>query len=159
MTRKIAFALLTLVSASVFGAGPLMCQEAPDRRVQPAVASRVPVTVALVERLPHGTGPFEIVRRAGPPQRDVILLSRNTPGEEELSEAIRTLLAVRQHDGDLPARDRTLRARPRGGRMEPFPWVARVLRDVRNTTPQVLTGVGNVAFVQIWLPKQRPQGR
>jgi len=158
MTREIRSAFLTCVTALLFGAGSLMSQETPAARVRHAV-DRVPVTVALVEQLPHGAGLFEIVRRAGASPHDVILLSRTTAGEEELSEAIRTLLAARQHGGDLPTRDASLRERQRNGPMDPFPWAGRVLRDVRNTAPRPLPGHGDVSFVQIWLPKQRPQGR
>lgn len=158
MTRN-AFALLTIVSASFFGAGPLRCQESSARGVHPAVAGRVPATVGLVEQLPHGAGSFEIIRRADASRHDVILLSRSAAGEEELSVAIRTLLAARRHGGDLPLRDATLRARPRNDPEDPFPWAARVLRDVRSVTPRPLPGFGNVAFVEIWLPKQRSEGR
>ena len=140
-----------------------MSQQSPATSVQPARAGRVPVTVALVERLPHGEGPFEIIRRAGSFPHDVILLARNAAGEEELSEAIRTLLAARHHAGDLPPRDAAFRVRPRNVQsrepMRSFPWAARVLRDVQGVAPQPLPGVGNVAFVQIWLPKQRSESR
>lgn len=158
MIRHFAFVLLPVVSALIFAGGPLTGQEALGGRVPLARPSRVPVTVALVEQLPHGTGPFEIIRHGGASQHDVILLSRRAANEVELSEAIRTLLAVRRNGGDLPTRDANLRVRPRNVSIDPYPWVARVLRDLRNVAPKPLPGFGNVAFVQIWLPRQRPEG-
>lgn len=119
-------------------------------------ASRVPVTVALVQRLPAPGEPYVLMRRAGEAPQDVILLPADaTP--EVLSTAVSSLLAVRLQRGDVPVRTEMVRlSTRRGGRAQPrFPWTPRVMADLRRAAPAELAGVGRVPSVEIWLPRQR----
>lgn len=117
--------------------------------------TRIPVTIALVDREPSGGETWVIQRRPDIAPNDVILL-RSTADAGQLGEAVRTLLVVRQADGDRAVERRTLRIRPeqrqRGGRA--FPWVPRVLADLRRAEPREIAGVGTVRAVEIWLPPQ-----
>jgi hypothetical protein len=119
--------------------------------------ARVPVSVALVERLPVPDAPFVLLRDADAEPRDVILLPVDaTP--EVLSEAIEALLVVRHQRGDQPEESGIVRlARPSGqSRARPrLPWAPRVLADLRRAPAREIGGVGTVPVVEIWLPRQR----
>jgi hypothetical protein len=126
-----------------------------DVRGRPA--TRVPVTIVEVERVPKGNAAFMIQRRSDGAPRDVILL-RAGANASELSEAIRTLLMVRQATGDTASTTATFRARPPGGQhpreRAPLPWVGRVLSNLHNSEVREVPGHGRAKAVQIWLPAQ-----
>jgi hypothetical protein len=115
--------------------------------------SRVPVTVALVERLPHPDAPFIILRRVT--EGDYILLPVDADAAL-LTDAVNALLMARQWGGDRASADAVLRVRApervRGAR--PLPWVARVLTDLRSARPSAVLSVGQAPAVRIWLPRQ-----
>lgn len=116
--------------------------------------SRVPVTVALLQRLPVRGEPYVLMRRVGQVPQDVILLPADaTP--ELLSTAVSSLLTVRLQRGDAPGRTEMVRlSLRRGGRAQPrFAWASRVMADLRRAAPAELEGVGRVPSVQIWLPR------
>jgi len=119
---------------------------------------RVPVTVALVDVLPAGSGPFAILRRVDATDGDVILLPADADAAT-LSNAVRTLVLVRRNDGDTSNRSATIRMRPTTGssdrRPVELPWAGRVLADVRTASPRSVPGVGTARTVRIWLPPQR----
>jgi len=121
--------------------------------------TRVPVTVVLVDRLPTPDAPFMIQRRADLTPRDVILL-RSDATREQFAEAVRSLLTIRQVGGDTATSSATMRMRPSPAqRFRPrreFPWVQRVLSDLRRADFKDVAGIGRVRAVEIWLP---PQGR
>ena len=152
-TRSLAALLAALLLISVRSAVQAQAQPGAQAR-----SPRVPVTVALVERLPVAGEPFALVRRAGQVPQDVILLPPDaTP--EVLSTAVSLLLTVRLRRGDVPVRTEMVRlSTRRGGRAQPrFPWTPRVLADLRRAAPAELAGVGRVPSVEIWLPRQRRQ--
>lgn len=125
-----------------------------------AVASRArtPVLIVLVDQLPHGSEPFEILRRAEIIPHDVVLL-RSDAGAAELTAAVRTLMLARQQGGDDPERSVVLRMR-RSAASPPartLPWAQRVLTDLRRAEPIDVRGVGMRRAVEIWLPSQRRQ--
>ncbi|SOD03031.1 hypothetical protein SAMN05216486_10748 [bacterium JGI 053] len=139
------------LSLAVAVAGESSAQQAAAR--QP---TRVPVTLVLVDQLPASDGAFRVERRRVEP-RDVILL-RSDASRDQLADAIRTLLAIRQMDGDSASRLGAMRMRPHqthAGPHRPFPWSGRVLADLRRAEPQDVAGVGRVRAVRIWLPRQR----
>jgi hypothetical protein len=119
---------------------------------------RIPVTVALVDALPAGSGPFAILRRVDAAVGDVILLPSDADAAA-LSDAVHTLVLVRREGGDTSARNATIRMRPTTGssdrRPVELPWAGRVLADVRTASPRTVPGVGTARTVRIWLPPQR----
>ena len=120
--------------------------------------TRVPVTVMLLDRLPAPGAPFVVVRRPDLTPSDLILL-RSDASSEELTNAIHSLLVVRQAGGDLPASSAIMRMRagqPRTSEVRQFPWVQRVLSDLRTAEVRQVEGIGRGRAVVIWLP---PQGR
>jgi hypothetical protein len=137
--------LLITVLAFLAGGQPLLAQQTRS----PRAPSRVPVTIALVGSLVRA---------------DVILL-RSDAGSDQLSEAVRTLLVIRQASGDTATSKATLRMRPnqaqRGAQRQArreFPWVHRVIADLRRAEPREIVGVGTVRAVEIWLPPQQRRG-
>lgn len=132
-----------------------------QQRGAPRGPARVPVTVVLGDSLPRTDAPFVVQRRPDLRPRDVILLRRDATGED-LSEAVRTLLVVRQADGDTATRAATLRMRPgqaRRGTPREFPWAGRVLAELRGAGAREVAGIGRVRAVEIWLPPQRRRAR
>jgi hypothetical protein len=118
-------------------------------------SARVPATIALTDRLPPGSR-FVVKRSPLAARRDIILLATDA-NEQDLSAAIRALLAVRQREGDVPANAKTLRLRPTGSNPHArpaLPWVGRVLADVKRADRIEIREVGTVRAVQIWLPRQ-----
>lgn len=117
---------------------------------------RVPVTIVLTDHLPPDSR-FVILRSPTSDRRDVIAL-RLDATTTDLSEAVNTLLTARQASGDIPSIKQTLRIRPPGspkakGQRE-YPWIPRVLGDLRRATHTDVPEVGRVRAVQIWLPAQ-----
>lgn len=148
--------ILPFVAAAfiaVAGTHTLAGQEPHARR-----PTRVPVTLVLVDRLPVGDAPFLVRRRTDVSPRDVILL-RTDASQAQVSEAIRTLLVARQVSGDTATHPAILRVRPHGAghaaAHREFPWVPRVLADLRRAELTDVPGIGRVRAVQIWLPPQR----
>lgn len=118
-------------------------------------AKRVAATVALADGPLEGAR-FLVKRFPGAPNSDVILLAPDATAAE-LSSAVRTLLVVRQREGDSPRIKRTLRIRPGSSPViaqAPLPWAARVLDDASRSARVAVPGVGSVRAVQIWLPGQ-----
>ena len=111
----------------------LMGQHADGTQSGRRAPTRVPLTIALVQVLPHRSAPFEIQRRTSGEVRDVVLLPE-TATAEQLSDAIRGVLTARLVDGDTATHARTVRVRPRStgiAQRPPFPWAHRVLADLR----------------------------
>jgi hypothetical protein len=152
---RVAIRAAVVVMMAMLGiAGPLRAQASHER--QP---TRVPVTVAVVERLPAGnTEPFLILRRADLDPRDVILLTSASADGRRLSSAVEQLLMNRAVRGDTAARTSAVRVRRRQPQAErpELPWAERVLREVRRAEPRLVAGVGVVRAIQIWLPPARP---
>ena len=125
--------------------------------VATASRTRVPVTVVLSKEPLGPDIPFLIRRQAGAKPRDVIVMSpESNPGQ--LSDAIRTLMQVRQLSGDLPATNATMRMRPQQHNnvtSMSLPWTPRVLNDLKGAKFKTVTGVGRVRSVDIWLPRQQ----
>jgi hypothetical protein len=149
-------ALVTLLL--LFLAGELSAQNPTQTpRSERGRPSRVPVTVALVERLPYPDAPFIILRQAA--EGDYILLPADATAAL-LTDAINALLLARQRGGDQVSADAVLRARVpdrvRGAR--PLPWVEHVLTDLRSAPAGAVPGGSLAPVLQIWLPRQtRPQ--
>jgi hypothetical protein len=145
------FLLLVVVWASV---PPVSAQSAG---IAPhSTSRRVSVTIVLVDSLAQPNAAYLILRRADANPADVILL-RSGADADELSDAIRALLVARQATGDRPVATATLRVRPRQpreGRRPAFPWVHRVLADLRRAGRQPIEGLGTRPAVTIWLPRQ-----
>jgi hypothetical protein len=126
----------------------------------PGAPMRVPVTIAVVERLPVPDAPFVVLRRTNAAPRDVILLPAGADAKL-LSEAVQMLLIARQAGGDTAAAPATLRVRPQRGRTSQrpvLPWAQRVLNDLRRAEARPVEGVGPVPAVEIWLPAQTRRG-
>ncbi len=152
--------LLITVLAFLAGGQPLLAQQTRS----PRAPSRVPVTIALVGSLVRADLPFVVQSRPDMAPHDVILL-RSDAGSDQLSEAVRTLLVIRQASGDTATSKATLRMRPnqaqRGAQRQArreFPWVHRVIADLRRAEPREIVGVGTVRAVEIWLPPQQRRG-
>jgi hypothetical protein len=123
-----------------------------------AAGPRVPVTVAIAEALPDTSVHYVILRKPGRSHSDVILL-RSDADETILSDAVRTLLVTRRHQGDIPINPAMLRAVPASdARGAVLPWATRVLNDVRAATARHVEGVGSARAVEIWLPRQTATG-
>ncbi|HEU4453060.1 MAG TPA: hypothetical protein VFR81_08365 [Longimicrobium sp.] len=123
--------------------------------------TRVPVTVAMVERLPVPDAPFVVLRRTNVAPQDVILLPAGADARL-LSDAVQMLLIARQAGGDTATAAATLRVRPQRGRTASqrpiLPWAQRVLADLRRVATRPVEGVGTVPAVEIWLPPQTRRG-
>lgn len=154
--RRTPFLLIAVALIFAASACPAMAQQ----NAVPRAPTRVPVTIALVEGALPENEAWVVQRRPGASPGDVILL-RSTVDAGQLAEAVRTLLAVRQADGDRPTVGRTLRIRPqqrqRGAPRE-IPWIPRVWADLRRAEPREVAGVGTVRAVDIWLPPQHRRG-
>lgn len=149
MRRKLPavqlFILLSLASAPAAG----------QTVKSPGTRARVPVTIALSDQFPERAR-FVVRRVPGHGRGDLILLRPNTTAAE-LTEAVATLLTARQAEGDAPSTKRTVRIRPtqqRRGPLQEYPWISRVLTDLRAAPPVEIPDVGKVRAVQIWLPRQ-----
>lgn len=144
-----AAALALLVARGDLPAQPTMNSPAPRR---------VAVTVVLLDRLPQTDAPFVIQRRPDVAPRDLILLRSDATGAQ-LADAVHSLLMIRQASGDTSAAAVTMRMRPnrplRGPRTQ-FPWIQRVLSDLKRAEFREVPGIGRARAVEIWLP---PQGR
>jgi hypothetical protein len=156
LRRTISLVLIASALRGVLGVAPAHSQ--PSEGQSPRTPTRVPVTVALVDRLPAPDAPFVILRRPDATPADVILLPRDADASV-LTDAVRALLLARRNTGgDVAATPAVLRARFRssgGGGRPLLPWAPRVLNDLRRAPISELVGVGPVRSVQIWLPAQR----
>lgn len=119
-------------------------------------AKRVPVTVALIERLPIRNAPAVVLRHAGPAPGDIILLEREIATGEQLSAAIWTLLGARALGGDTATSNSVLRV---GQSRGPTAWRGNetrvsehVVRRLRSAAPTYLAGVGSVPNTRVYLP-------
>ena len=123
---------------------------------QQIMPARVPVTLVMVNELPAADGAFRIERRTAQPG-DVIFV-RADATKDQLSDAVRSLLVVRQVAGDIPTQAATMRMRPRQTHAaftrREFPWMPRVLADLRRAEPRDVPGLGHARALQIWLPPQ-----
>lgn len=150
--RAIVFSLVALMfGANSAGAQPARASDSP---------TRVPVTIALVEELPHPEAPFVILRRVNEAEHDVILLPADADAQQ-LSLAIQALLTARSVAGDTAGSPATIRVRPRSGEERAhrqFPWIARVHGDLQRAAHRPIRGVGSVRAVVIWLPPQHRPG-
>ena len=121
----------------------------------PRAGSRVPATIVLSDDRAAASR-FVVQRSPGAARHDVIILASDA-SEDEFADAVRTLLTVRQKEGDVPALKQTLRMRPKQAstaRRPAYPWAARVLADLRRSNRVEIDGIGRVRAVQIWLPSQ-----
>ncbi len=121
---------------------------------------RLPVTIVVSDRVPSDSR-FVVHRVPNAARRDRIVLRSDATGED-LMAAINTLLSARQIEGDIPSVERTLRIRPThasNSRRAPYPWVARILTDLRQAAPTDVPGIGRARAVQIWLPIQARNGK
>jgi hypothetical protein len=145
---------LLIAAALVFAVFPHSA--ATQQNAALRAPTRIPVTVVLVESALPGNEAWVVQRRPGASPEDVILL-RITADAGQLAEAVRTLLVIRQADGDRPNVGRTLRIRPQQrqqGAAREIPWIPRVWADLRRAEPRVVAGLGIVRAVDIWLPPQ-----
>jgi hypothetical protein len=124
----------------------------------PGSHSRVPATIALVERLPAHDAPFVILRRGAAEGGDVILLAAGADAGT-LSDAVRALLLVRRQQGDTSGAHTMLRLSQPARHAPVLPWAARVLADLQRTVRQPISGIGNVPAVEVWLPRQERANR
>jgi len=152
-TAKLCLHFTTIIAGLILAAS-LHAQPASGAR-RP---TRVPVTIVQVAQIAQGNAAFTVQRRRDIAPHDVILLREDAnPGD--LSDAIRTLLIVRQANGDTAAAPATFRARPGAGPQQrartPLPWVGRVLSDLQNSVVRDVPGYGRAKAVEIWLPPQR----
>lgn len=156
MTRLGRWLTAVLVAAGVSAAPPLLAQQAHAS----ARPTRVAVTIALLDTA--SATPFQIVRRVNGTPRDVILLPRGA-NADDLSAAVHELLLMRRLQGDTAQATGVMRVRrPNGGsphQMPRYPWAARVLIDIQSAPRKVISGVGLVPAVEIWLPRQRGRAR
>lgn len=136
---------------------------------QPAATAgpRVPVTIALADELPFPGSTYVILRRpAAEPTDgaapDVIFLTRGFANAQELSNAVRDLLAIRSSTGDTAAVRQVLRLRrdlhTTQGR-PPLPWAQRVLNDLHGADQQSVEELGRYPAVRIFLPPQMASAR
>lgn len=145
--------LLTLAVAVLLPQASI--SEADAQATRSRTAARVAAKVVLSDRLPPDSR-FIVRRSPRSAHHDVIVLAQDA-NEAELGNAIRMLLTIRQRHGDIPSEERTLRIRPGGTNLSsrlPFPWIGRVLGDVKRAERVDVGGVGVVRAVQIWLPRQ-----
>jgi hypothetical protein len=147
--------LLSLViSVSLLSGTGASGQAAPG---VPGAASRAPVLVATIDSL-LGEPRFRIVRLAGGPVRDVILLPRDAD-PALLSEAVEALRLIWAHDrnrGDGLATFRLRRMAAESPSRPVLPWAERVITDLRTAPERSVPGVGRGRTLQIWVARPHP---
>ena len=120
---QILLSAALLVCLIVLGDGSADAQQPPGR-------TWVPVTVVLVDRLPHADAPFVLLRRMDASPHDVIML-RTDAGVSDLSAAVQALLIARRQDGDEAARNAT------------FPGASAAKRIRQRTAPAAVGSAGD----------------
>jgi hypothetical protein len=147
---RIALAGLLAASATRISA----TAQAPGTSPDP----RVPVTLVLMPADLAGQ-PFIVQRSTTPTPHDLIFLGSGASADD-LSDAIASLLVIRQSSGDLPSASATLRVhRPPAAataHRRPFPWAHRVLNDLHHAKRSPVAGIGDARSVVIYLPSHRP---
>lgn len=138
-------------------AGPTLA----ELRRQQEMARRVPVTVALVDQLPAGTGdvPAVVLRRVSTSPHDVILLRRSDATGAQLSGAILHLMILRERNGDTATANGIFRL-PTAAR-GPKAWehteqvqTGRIVAQLRTAGLQDVPGVGRVRARAVYLPSK-----
>jgi hypothetical protein len=153
--RTVLGALLTLAPLALTG------QQVDGTRHARRAPTRVPLTIALTDVLPHPSAPYELQRRTAGEVRDVLLLAKSATAEQ-LSDAVRGVLTARLVEGDTATHASSVRVRPHrpGSVHRPaFPWAQRVLADLHRAPERSVAGIGTVRAVTIWLPRQARAGR
>jgi hypothetical protein len=151
--RIVAACTLAVMAASRLRAQGQAMPQAPG----PRAPTRVPVTVVLDTT--EAVARFSILRRADHHPLDVIVLY-GPADAKTLSDAVYGLLIARATQGDTARQNGFVRTRGRDAAHPAlptphFPWVERVVDDLRRAPRQIVTGVGNFRAVEIWLPPQR----
>lgn len=139
--------LLTLSAARV------TCQSGPP--------TRIPALVAVANNADLHGEPFMIRREPQTAYTDVIVLSSRA-SIQDLSDAIRALLTIREVGGDTASAPSVMRMRPHSSSSgapnsvgaPPIPWAGRVLADARRAAERDIPRVGRARAVTIWLPPQ-----
>jgi hypothetical protein len=149
--RIVTSALLVALAAGL----PALAQTSR----KPGQVARVPLALVLVDSLAQPGVPYVLQRRPTASPHDVILL-RSDATVAQLSEAVNSVLMVRQARGDFPTTAGTLRIHPHGNaavalQRRPFPWAQRVYHDLHRAKAAPVAGVGNVQSVVIYLPPHR----
>jgi len=147
--------LIVLLALAITGEGKALAAQQGNGVQQ---STRVPVTVALLDRMPLLGSATVIQRRMNSEPQDFILLQADSANSIRLSAAVQDLLTIRRVQGDQTPADFITRVRMAEGapgltRRE-LPWAQRVINDVRRTDPQEIAGLGTVRAVKIWLPRQ-----
>lgn len=150
----------------ILGALLLLCAWG-TASAQSAAPRRASVTVVLSDAIARTGEPFVIERRPDL-ARDLIVIRPNATADD-LSNAIRSLLTLRQAAGDSAAARMTMRMRPASAsgvrdarhplQRRPFPWAPRVLADLRRAGTRDIPGIGRARSVDIWLPRQHRHAR
>jgi hypothetical protein len=147
--------VVSALLAALAGSFPALAQSSR----KPGQVARVPVALVLVDSLAQPGVPYVVQRRPNALPHDVILL-RSDVTAAQLSEAMNSLLVVREATGDFPTTAGTLRVHPHGTaaaalHRRPFPWAERVFHDLHRAKAAPVAGVGNVRSVVIYLPSHR----
>lgn len=161
--------ILVALGIVIHGAAlPTLAQQTgPDRPAGPTraalqrqleIARRVPVTIALVDQLPAGSGdaPAVLLRRTRTSPHDVLLLRRDQASGSALAAAVLHLLIVRERTGDTARADGVFRMpTARGTRI----WerteqvrAGRIVAHLRHAEPRDIPAVGRVPAKEIYLP-------
>lgn len=150
-------------------AGPMISLTATAAYAQnsaSAVSRSIPVTVALVDKLPQLNQEYAavIMRVVDPHPHDVILLSRATASGELLDAATRTLLHARSLQGERPRvyKGRGFRTLTIGVRAnhpsaewarKEIPLAQRVVDRLRGAPGRTINGVGTVPAIDFYPPR------
>lgn len=127
-------------------------------------STRIPVTVAIFDKLPYPGVISVIIRRTegsfkDGSRPDLIVLGPNANNARGLSAAISDLILIRAQQGDTATSHRVIRLRPKGGARgrgeSELPWAQQVIDDLREARPQFIDGLGEARALDIWLPPQR----
>lgn len=114
---------------------------------------RMAVQVALTHEADFGDESFLILRRAAHLGGDVILLRPDRADPATLTRAVRGYMFERRgrpQGARAPAMIRVRQPAP----AKPYPWVDRVLADLRMAEPEPIAGIGEARAVMIWLPRR-----
>lgn len=128
------------------------------RRRLAARANRVPVTVALVDRLPDPLARSVVLRRRDVEPNDVILLASAAATADHLAAAIASLQIVRKEAGQYPSSNATISVRaeaPIAWAETELPRAERIVARLRETQPHEVAGVGSVPATTLWLKVHR----
>lgn len=154
--KRIHLALACLLATA--GLPTLSAQESPFVS-RGAADDRVHITIVLTDR----EAPTTLLRRAGPGERNIILMHADSVDAQRLSDAVFQLLILEAQDPEGQGRADNQAQRMRIGTSRPaYPWAAEAVERLRTAARRQLRAVAGGRrhrALEVWMPRLRPATR